>query len=127
MNNTKTIPLMNKESMYGRDKSACLTSGACDGCGAAAEVLSMDSSDDEYGPVSLCQRCVEMLPWGEQPELLIMDGEGARTVDPTNGYVNDPNLPRFKFVEAGSPVTELPVTFTEPNKEWETKCQRNMK
>lgn len=42
---------------YGRSKVVTCEVAMCDKCNGTERVLSFDSSDDEYGSVSVCRRC----------------------------------------------------------------------
>lgn len=61
---TTYIKLKTPDASYNRSKDVTLTPGTCDVCGSETEVLNTDTSDGEYGPVQLCKKCIDKMPWG---------------------------------------------------------------
>jgi hypothetical protein len=52
------FPIKPFEAKYGRTGIIWIEKATCDRCGVEAEVLRIDSSEDEYGPGSICRACV---------------------------------------------------------------------
>lgn len=54
----KHIVRLNSSSKYGRSKILLLNYDLCDNCNTEQNVMCLDSSDNEYGFVKICKKCI---------------------------------------------------------------------
>lgn len=55
----KVLPADRISSAYGRSVAIWLEDADCHVCGQPAPCISIDTSDDEYGPGYICKSCID--------------------------------------------------------------------
>ena len=75
---------------FSRDREVALIKDAeCHGCGETTTVLHFDHSDEEYGSIRVCHRCVDKLLRGEPPAKARQCSVGWSSPGIPSGYEED--------------------------------------